>query len=122
MAAEASQVLEPIYEMSEDWGPYVNALRVQHRFSSAPRRKLQLLTRVADTYFQYIGDTERGFVSLCEAFREMPSDTGTLQRLEMLASEHDLFEAVAELTGDLAANVEDVSLEPLSLDQDCADS
>jgi len=110
VAAEASQVLEPIYEMSEDWGPYVNALRVQHRFSSAPQRKLQLLTRVADTYFQYIGDTERGFVSLCEAFREMPSDTGTLQRLEMLASEHDLFEAVAELTGDLAANVEDVSL------------
>ena len=110
VAAEASQVLEPIYEMSEDWGPYVNALRVQHRFSGAPQRKLQLLTRVADTYFQYIGDTERGFVSLCEAFREMPSDTGTLQRLEMLASEHDLFEAVAELTGDLAANVEDVSL------------
>jgi tetratricopeptide (TPR) repeat protein len=110
VAAEASQVLEPIYEMSEEWGPYVNALRVQHRFSEEPRQKLQLLTRVADTYFQYIGDTERGFVSLCEAFREMPSDTGTLQRLEMLASEHDLFEAVAELTGDLAANVEDVSL------------
>ncbi len=110
VAAEASQVLEPIYEMSEEWGPYVNALRVQHRFSEEPRQKLQLLTRVADTYFQYIGDTERGFVSLCEAYREMPSDTGTLQRLEMLASEHDLFEAVAELTGDLAANVEDVSL------------
>jgi tetratricopeptide (TPR) repeat protein len=110
VAAEASRVLEPIYEMSENWGPYVNALRVQHRFSSAPQQKLQLLTRVADTYFQYIGDTERGFVSLCEAFREMPSDTGTLQRLEMLASEHELFEAVAELTGDLAANVEDVSL------------
>jgi tetratricopeptide (TPR) repeat protein len=110
VAAEASQVLEPIYEMSEEWGPYVNALRVQHRFSEEPRQKLQLLTRVADTYFQHIGDTERGFVSLCEAYREMPSDTGTLQRLEMLASEHDLFEAVAELTGDLAANVEDVSL------------
>ena len=110
VAAEASQVLEPIYEMSEDWGPYINALRVQHRFSSDPRDRLQLLTRVADTYFQHIGDTERGFVSLCEAFRELPSDTGTLQRLEMLASEHDLFEAVADLTGDLAANVVDVSL------------
>jgi golgin subfamily B member 1 len=110
VASAASQVLEPVYEMSEDWGHYVNALRVQHRFSSEPRRKLQLLTRVADTYFQHVGDTERGFVSLCEAFREMPSDTATLARLEKLASEHDLFEAVAELTGDLAANVEDVSL------------
>ncbi|MBW1830772.1 MAG: tetratricopeptide repeat protein, partial [Deltaproteobacteria bacterium] len=110
VAAEASQVLEPIYEMSEDWGAYVNALRVQHRFSEGPRQKLQLLTRVADTYFQHIGDTERGFVSLCEAFREMPSDTGTLQRLEMLASEHELFEAVADLTGDLAANVDDTAL------------
>ena len=110
VAAEASQVLEPIYEMSEDWSAYVNTLRVQHRFSEGPRQKLQLLTRVADTYFQHIGDTERGFVSLCEAFREMPSDTGTLQRLEMLASEHELFEAVADLTGDLAANVEDTSL------------
>lgn len=110
VASAASQVLEPVYEMREDWGHYVNALRVQHRFSSEPRRKLQLLTRVADTYFQHVGDTDRGFVSLCEAFREMPSDTGTLTRLEKLASEHDLFDAVAELTGDLAANVEDVSL------------
>ena len=109
VAAEASQVLESVYEMNEDWGHYVNALRVQHRFSSEPRQKLQLLTRVADTYFQHIGDAERGFVSLCEAFREMPSDATTLQRLEMLASEHGLFEAVAELTGDLAANVQDVS-------------
>ncbi len=110
VAAEASQVLEPVYEMGEDWAHYINALRVQHRFSTESRRKLQLLTRVADTYFQQIGDTERGFVSLCEAFREMPSDAPTLQRLEMLASEHELFEAVAELTGDLAANVQDVSL------------
>jgi tetratricopeptide (TPR) repeat protein len=110
VAAEASRVLEPIYELSEEWNSYVNALRVQHRFSGEPRQKLQLLTRVADTYFQHIGDSERGFVSLCEAFREMPSDTSTLQRLETLASEHDLFEAVAELTGDLAANVEDPSL------------
>jgi len=110
VASEASRVLESVYEMSEDWGHYVNALRVQHRFSTEPRHKLQLLTRVADTYFQHIGDPERGFVSLCEAFREMPSDAATLQRLEMLANEHDLFEAVAELTGDLAANVEDVGL------------
>jgi tetratricopeptide (TPR) repeat protein len=109
VAAEASQVLEPVYEMSEDWGPYINALRVQHRFSAEPAQRLRLLTRVADTYFQCLGDTERGFVSLCEGFREMPSDTVTLQRLEMLASEHGLFEAVAELTGDLAANVDDVS-------------
>ncbi len=110
VAAEASRVLEPIYEMADDWGPYVNALRVQHRFTSEAEQRLRLLTRVADTYFQQIGDTERGFVSLCEAFRELPSDASTLQRLEQLASEHGLFEAVAELTGDLAANVDDVSL------------
>jgi len=110
VASEASRVLEPIYEMSEDWTQYVNALRVQHRYSDAPRQKLGLLTRVADTYFNHIGDGERGFVSLCEAFREMPSDTATLQRLEMLATENDLFEAVADLTGDLAASTEDATL------------
>ncbi|KPK16922.1 MAG: hypothetical protein AMJ62_03270 [Myxococcales bacterium SG8_38] len=110
VAAQASRVLEPIYEMSEEWASYVNALRVQSRFSSEARRRLELLCRVADTYFQHIGDHERGFAALCEAFREMPSDTGTLQRLELVAAEHDSFEAVAELTGDLAASVEDVSL------------
>ncbi|MGB5268369.1 MAG: tetratricopeptide repeat protein [Polyangiales bacterium] len=110
VAAEASRVLEPVYEMSEDWGPYVNALRVQHGFSTVPRERLQLLTRVADTYFQHIGDAGRGFSSLCDAFREVPSDLTTLSRLEMLASEHDLFDSVAELTGDLAATVEDPAL------------
>jgi tetratricopeptide (TPR) repeat protein len=110
VAAEASRVLEPVYEMSEDWVKYVNALRVQHRFADEPRQKLSLLTRVADTYFQYIGDSERGFVSLCEAFREMPSDSATLQRLELLATDHGLFEAVADLTGDLAASVEEPAL------------
>jgi len=110
VAAEASRVLEPVYEISDDWTQYIHALRVQHRFSSEPRERLALLTRVADTYFQHIGDTERGFVSLCEAFREMPSDEATLQRLEMLASEHRLYEAVADLTGDLAASVDDVPL------------
>jgi tetratricopeptide (TPR) repeat protein len=110
VAAEASRVLEPVYEMSDDWNHYINALRVQHRFSAVPREKLQLLTRVADTYFQHIGDGQRGFVALCEAFREMPSDLGTLQRLEVLATEQGSFEAVADLTGDLAANVSDVQL------------
>ena len=110
VAAEASRVLEPVYEMSEDWGPYVHALRVQHGFSGVPRERLQLLTRVADTYFQHIGDPDRGFASLSEAFREVPSDMATLQRLELLASEHELFESVAELTGDLAASVEDPAL------------
>jgi tetratricopeptide (TPR) repeat protein len=113
VAPDASRVLEPVYEMAEDWTQYIHALRVQHRFSAEPREKLSLLTRVADTYFQHVGDTERGFVSLCEAFREMPSDEVTLQRLEMLASEHRLFEAVAELTGDLAATVDDVPLSRL---------
>lgn len=110
VAAEASRVLEPVYEMSEDWGRYVNALRVQHRFATESRQRLRLLTRIADTYFQHIGDVERGFESLCEAFRAVPSDAETLRRLEMLAAEHDLFETVAGLTGDLAASVEDASL------------
>ncbi|MFZ1864320.1 MAG: tetratricopeptide repeat protein [Polyangiales bacterium] len=110
VAAEASRVLEPVYEMNEEWSSYVNALRVQSRLSDEPRQKLDLLSRVADTYFQHIGDDERGFASLCEAFREMPSDVGTLKRLELMAAEHDMFEAVAELTGDLAASVEDIPL------------
>ncbi len=60
VAAEASRVLEPVYEMTDQWGPYVHALRVQHRFAEEPQQKLALLTRVADTYFQHIGDGERG--------------------------------------------------------------
>ena len=110
VAADASRVLEPVYEITEDWTAYVHALRVQHRFSGEAQDKLRLLTRVADTYFHYIGDPERGFVSLCEAFREKPSDSGTLSRLEMLASEYNRFASVAELTGDLAASVEEPSL------------
>ncbi len=110
VAAEASRVLEPVYEISEEWAPYVNALRVQHGFSNVPRERLQLLTRVADTYFQHIGDAGRGFSSLSDAFREVPSDVATLSRLEVLASEHDLFDSVAELTGDLAATAEDPAL------------
>ncbi len=110
VAAEASRVLEPVYEMADDWGSYINALRVQHRHADEPRTKLTLLTRVADTYFQHIGDADRGFASLCDAFREMPSDSATLGRLEMLAMEQDRFGAVAELTGDLAASVEEPEL------------
>ena len=51
-----------------------------HRYSDDAGTKLKLLTRVADTYFQYIGDHERGFVALCEAFRELPSDTAVWLR------------------------------------------
>ncbi len=110
VAAEASRVLEPVYEMGEQWSAYVNALRVQNRFSAEPRRRLELLSRVADTYFHRLGDEQRGFSSLCEAFREMPSDVETLQRLETIANDSDRFDAVAELTGDLAASVEDAAL------------
>ncbi len=110
VAAEASRVLEPVYELSGDWGAYVHALRVQHRFSNDPQQRLGLLIRVADTYFQQIGDADRGFSSLCEAFREQPSDADTLSRIEMLASEHERFPSVAELTSDLAASVNDASL------------
>ena len=110
VAAEASRVLEPIYEMGDDWPAYVHALRVQHRFSEGAAQRMQFLTRVADTFFQHVGDAERGFAALCEAFREMPSDTATLNRIEMLASEYERFSSVAELTGNLAANVEEPDL------------
>ncbi len=109
-AAEASRVLEPIYEMIGDWQRYVNALRVQHRHAAEPQERLKLLTRVADTQLEQLEDPERGFAALSEAFRELPSDAPTLARLEIWASQYDRFEALAELTGDLAANADDDAL------------
>jgi len=110
VAGEASRVLEAVYEMSGRWPAYVHALRVQHRFSNDAQERLTLLTRVADTHFQKLDDPDQGFSALCEAFREKPSDGDTLSRLEMLASEYERFASLAELTGDLAATIEDPAL------------
>ena len=112
-AAEASRVLEPVYEIAGDWSRYVNALRVQHRFCGEPEMRLHLLTRVADTYMQQVGDNERGFAALCDAYRELPSHFATLKRLEIMASEEDRFTSLADLISDLAAGTEDVSLSRL---------
>ena len=107
LGGPAATILEPIYEMHGQWEPLIRALEVLAAGSYEPERKLELLTKVGDVCGGQLDDQGRAFDAYGRAFAAMPESEETLERLEVLAIEHERFDDLNQLLERLAAEATD---------------
>jgi tetratricopeptide (TPR) repeat protein len=106
-AVEAARVLEPVYETRGDWSALVTALNVQLAEIDDVRERLDLLNRIAQIYTVQLGDGRQAFESYLRALQVAPMDNGTLDRLDMLASEQNRYPEYVMALADIASKSED---------------
>ena len=112
-AVEAAQVLQPIYEISEQWEALVHIKRLLLAASNDFDRQLELLREIAIIHETRLGDGGSAFQALAEALRVSPGNEELLDELERLADVLyawdpyiDLLDELIESTSDfVAANV-----------------
>jgi tetratricopeptide (TPR) repeat protein len=110
LGTHAATILEPIYEMQGQWEPLIRALEVLAAGSAEPERKLEILTKVGEVCGQQLDDAKRAFDAFGRAFAEMPESEETLQRLEVLALEHERFDDLVQLVEKRAGEAADPML------------
>ena len=110
VATQAARILEPLYEEGEAWEPLVRALRVLHEGSDVPEERLELLTKIGETYAERLGRVDDAFAAYAEALRQQPDAPEVLARLETLAIAHERFPPLVELLGELASQSTDPEL------------
>ncbi|MFK7992146.1 MAG: tetratricopeptide repeat protein, partial [Sandaracinaceae bacterium] len=110
LGAHAATILEPIYEMQGQWEPLIVALEVLAAGAHDPDRQLEILTKVGEVCGMQLDDQARAFDAFGRAFSVMPESEETLQRLEVLALEHERFDDLVKLIEKLAADTTDPTL------------
>jgi tetratricopeptide (TPR) repeat protein len=110
VGVQAARILVPIYQVREENERLIRALRVLHRGTTEADERLELLTQIGDVYAYQIENPQKAFDAFCEALREVPSDAGTLARLEAMAIEQENFAPLVELVSELAGGVQDTDL------------
>lgn len=110
VGASAAAILEPIYEVREEWENLIRALKVLREASSDPDERLALQTKIGEIYGAQLGDRSAYFRATCQALREAPDSEATVRQLEMLAEQMSVFDQLAALLQELAGSVDDPSL------------
>ncbi len=100
---QIADILEPIYQLHDEWRQLVGIYEIQRDFSDEPARQVELLHRIARLHQERGGDVEQAFHSYARAFEVQPGDAATLRMLHEIAESLGLW---AELVGVYEAQVD----------------
>jgi tetratricopeptide (TPR) repeat protein len=93
----AATTLEPVYQQFGEWAKLVAVLEVQVVHEEDPRRKVELLHRIAELSETQLESAQQAFDAFARALPFDNADEQTLGSLERLAAELDAFKQVTEL-------------------------
>ena len=81
-----TEILEPLYQSSNEFGKLVQVLEIQTTHASSPEQRVDLLHRIAELQEVALDDAPTAFASMARALAEDPANTDTAERLERLAA------------------------------------
>ncbi len=93
----AATTLEPVYQQFGEWAKLVAVLEVQVAHEEDPRRKVELLHRIAELSETQLESSQQAFDAFARALPHDNADDHTLGSLERLASDLDGFPRVTSL-------------------------
>jgi golgin subfamily B member 1 len=82
---DVANILEPVYEQLQEWGPLVGVHEIQLQASSDKLRRVALLLRIGELQRTKLLDAEKAFDAYARGFREDPSTEAAKDHLEALA-------------------------------------
>ena len=102
-----AQILEPIYQIADDWQKLARVYEIMVSHSYDPAAKIELLHRIGKLY-ELDGDDARGaFEVYGRALREDPANEETQARIEHLTIELQCWQDLVDLYSALVADVMD---------------
>jgi len=110
LAAEAAQILDPIYEVREDWEKLLGVLEVLASTQDDVATRVDILRRISRTASGQLGDLARAFSAQARALKEDPSNTEARDELEALAQESEQWTKLEEIISEIATSLTDVEL------------
>ena len=100
-------ILEPIYRERSQWDRLAEVYQELLSHQEDPFQRFEQLQRLANLYREQLGDPARCFETLGRALRERPGDEETLNALEQLSEELNLWTELANVYADVIEAAED---------------
>lgn len=82
---DVANILEPVYEQLQEWGPLVGVHEIQLAATKDNLRRVSLLLRIGELQRTKLLDAEKAFDAYARAFREDPATEAAKDHLEALA-------------------------------------
>jgi len=92
----ASRILEPLFDVEEEWDRLIQMLQIQERHATEADEKRSLNERIAKIYEEKLSDAASSFDYWCSAITAHPMDTGLADHLSELAIELDQWQQLVE--------------------------
>ena len=107
---EAAQILETIYEHTEQPSKLVHSLRILVDVANVPQRRVELLRRIAYVSGEQLGDPKQAFEAQALALKQVPEDATVRAELETLAEKAGAWEPLENLYREIASGLEEPGL------------
>lgn len=104
---EILQLLEPTYREAQDWLKLSRLYLLKLESVESAAERADLLREVATLEYEELGDVEAAYAHWGRALREDPHDVDVQEKIEAIAEQRDLYEALVVLYEDIVENLND---------------
>ena len=109
-AFNASLVIEPVYEATEQWRSLARLYALQLPYIDDPGEKISLYLRSAELYEQKLSEPAQAIATLAVGLRQDYSHTVIRTQMAEIADRHDLWQTVTEKVSELLDEVRDADV------------
>lgn len=102
------EILEPLYRMTESWGPLIGVHQVQLQHQEDPDERIQMMHRIGEIAEDRAGEHQLAFEWMQRALLEGPRHDHTASEVERLAAMLDRWDQLTNTYADVLASTEDV--------------
>jgi golgin subfamily B member 1 len=110
LGAEAAAILEPVYELREDWQKLIQALEILARTESDVQKRVGLLRKVARTAAGSMGDVAGAFNASARALKDDPTSAESRAELEGYAEKAGAWDQLDVVLQEIALSLTDPQL------------
>lgn len=110
LAADAAQILDPIYEARADWNRLIGVLEVLAQHQSDDVERVEILRRISRTASSQLNDLDRAFDAQARALQQDPANDDARIELEELAEQSGGWDKLEPIYSAIAGELTDVLL------------
>ncbi len=110
LAAEAASILDPIYELRQEWEKLVRALEILAKHEDDVEKRVQILRKVGRTAAGNLGDLRRAIDATARALREAPDSAETREELQGYAGQANAWDELDRVLFAIAQGLSDPAL------------
>ncbi|RVU48448.1 tetratricopeptide repeat protein [Lujinxingia sediminis] len=107
LRSEILELLEPTYREAQDWLKLSRLYLLKLETVESAAERADLLREVASLEYEELGDIDAAYAHWGRALREDPHDVDVQERIEAIAEQRDLYEALVVLYEDIVEDLND---------------